>query len=224
MLDLTKVIPLAVIGASFLGSTHCIAMCGGLALSRSQTRSDLFLYHSGRLTGYVALGAAAGALGSKIFSPSVAVWMSWVASLFMGAVFFALAVRTWRGKTPHLSILPASWFTRLYRGRGAFGTGLLTAALPCGWLQSFVLSAVGTQSALHGGVLLFSFWLGTLPALAALPALTKKILAPIAIRTPRIAAVFLVVAGLASLGVRVYHAPFVVVPEESADSVDSCGH
>lgn len=224
MLDLTKIIPLAVLGASILGSTHCIAMCGGLALSRSQTKADLFLYHSGRLVGYVTLGALAGAVGSRIFSPSVAVWMSWVASVLMGAVFFALAYRTWNGKTPHFSILPPSWFARLYRGRGAFGTGLLTAALPCGWLQSFVLSAVATQSALHGGFLLLFFWLGTLPALAALPVLTKKLLVPIAARTPRVAAIFLVIAGIASLGVRAYHAPFVVTPESEAGHSESCGH
>lgn len=215
MLDLTKTIPFAVFGASLLGSTHCIAMCGGLALSRSQTAKDQCLYHLGRLSGYVSLGALAGEFGQRVFSPSMTAAMAWISSALMGFLFLALAIRTWSGKAPHFSIMPTAWFVRLGRKRGSYGTGLLTAALPCGWLQTFVLSAIATQSAWQGAAVLFAFWLGTLPALAGVPILTKRLLGPFALRTPRLAAILLLFAGLLSFGIRVVHLP---------GGLHSCGH
>lgn len=52
-------------------------------------------------------------------------------------------------------------------GRG-LATGLLTALLPCGWLYLFALVAAGTGSPLMGTIVLFAFWLGTVPALVGL--------------------------------------------------------
>jgi sulfite exporter TauE/SafE len=208
LLDLINAVPLAVVGASILGSSHCVGMCGGLALSRSQSISDQLLYHGGRLFGYVALGVGGGALGAKLFSSNMNVWMSWASSILMAAIFLILAVRAWRGKVPHFSWFPGRWLKRLNGRGGSFSMGLLTAGLPCGWLQTFVLTAVATQSAVKGGLLMLLFWLGTLPALAALPLVARSGFAPFAARTPRLTATLLLLAGLVSFGVRIYHAPY----------------
>lgn len=230
-MDLTKFIPISVLGASLLGSVHCASMCGGLALSRSGTWKDQMLYHIGRLSGYVVLGAIAGEIGRRVFLTSVSVWVSWISSLLMGFLFIALATRVWRGRSPHFKIIPNQWLIVLNRGRGSYCIGLLTAALPCGWLQSFVLSAVATQSSIQGGFLLFSFWLGTLPALGALPVLIRKVFSPFALHSPRLAALLLLSAGFFGLGVRVLHAPFQIsqherTPDSQAASpvMHSCGH
>ena len=43
--------------------------------------------------------------------------------------------------------------------------GLFTALLPCGWLYSFLLIAAVSSSPWQGSVIMFTFWLGTVPAL-----------------------------------------------------------
>jgi hypothetical protein len=208
LLDLTNAVPLVVIGASLAGSAHCAGMCGGLALSRSRTTLDQVLYHVGRLIGYLALGVAAGALGAKLFSPDMAVWFSWISAFLLSGVFILLGVRAWRGEASHFSWFPVRWTKRLYGRGGSFGVGLLTAALPCGWLQTFVLAAVATQSPFRGGALLLLFWTGTLPALVALPFVSRSAFGTYVRRMPRLTAVLLVLAGLGSFGMRIYHAPF----------------
>ena len=49
----------------------------------------------------------------------------------------------------------------------ALATGLLTTLLPCGWLYAFVALAAGTASAPLGALVMLTFWIGTLPAIAA---------------------------------------------------------
>ncbi|NIP30484.1 MAG: hypothetical protein GTO02_10955, partial [Candidatus Dadabacteria bacterium] len=41
-------IPVAIIIASFLGSTHCISMCGPLSMILKKNKYSLHLYNSGR--------------------------------------------------------------------------------------------------------------------------------------------------------------------------------
>jgi sulfite exporter TauE/SafE len=50
----------------------------------------------------------------------------------------------------------------------SFFAGAASGFLPCGWLYSFVILAITTQSAILGATLLLAFWLGTLPALVGL--------------------------------------------------------
>jgi sulfite exporter TauE/SafE len=169
----------------------------------------------------MALGALAGSLGERIFGSAFSVWASWLASGAMAGIFLALAVRAWRGQSPHFAVLPKSWLGRAFGKANSLGLGLLTAALPCGWLQTFVLSAVATKSAAGGAILLACFWVGTLPALTVLPALFRG-----GVRSrvnPRVSAVFLILAGVGSLAVRVHFAPF-EAPVRADEPVMSCHH
>jgi uncharacterized protein len=196
-------------------------MCGGLALSRSKNKYDAFFYHGGRLVGYLVLGIVAGALGKSLFNPGNLVWLSWISSALIGLTFIALGVQAWKGRSPHFSWFPRRWMSAVYGKGGSFGTGLLTAALPCGWLQTFVLAAVATQAPLRGGVLLFCFWLGTLPALVSMPFISRIAFRPALARAPRLVGMLLVLAGVASFAVRIQHAPYRVPPAD-ANRVQSC--
>jgi sulfite exporter TauE/SafE len=51
-----------------------------------------------------------------------------------------------------------------------------------------------------GGALMAVFWLGTLPALSAVPWITHRLLRPASARAPKITALLLIVAGLAGIG------------------------
>ena len=64
---------LVIFAAGFLGSFHCIGMCGGFACALGRdprggvaTVERHLLYNLGRLTTYCFLGALAGALGQVV--------------------------------------------------------------------------------------------------------------------------------------------------------------
>lgn len=197
-------IPFAVVGASLLGSGHCVGMCGGLAISVGRSSGAVVQYHLGRLIGYLSLGALAGSLGQAVLSGNEMSVVSWVATVFLAAGFISLGVHVWRGKGAHLFALPNRVISVLFKKAGGqpLSVGLLSALLPCGWLHGFVLGAVATRSALAGVVFLFAFWLGTVPALSFAPWLVDRVLRPVAQRVPRLCALLLISAGVLALGVR----------------------
>jgi sulfite exporter TauE/SafE len=186
-------IPWAVFGASLLGSAHCVGMCGGLILAAAPRPAQVARYHIGRLIGYLTLGTFAGSLS-----------LGWIGTLVIAAGLIHMGVSVWRGRGVHFFWIPQAWLNRLYRAaRGqAFFVGLLSVALPCGWLHGFVLAAASMHSPLKGALVLALFWLGTLPALTATPWIASKVLTPFSRRSPRMAAALLIAAGFLALGAR----------------------
>lgn len=194
-------VPFAVLGASLLGSGHCVAMCGGLVLAATRDRIGLAQYHLGRLIGYLALGMLAGWIGETLLGSVGLTRVNWALSLLMGVSFLVLGIRVWRGRPLHLFRFPPSISLRLGRlGPGAAGLG--SAFLPCGWLHVFVLGAVATRGAASGAAYLFCFWLGTLPALSLAPMLTQRLIRPAARNAPRLSAMVLILIGIGSLGMK----------------------
>jgi len=100
--------------------------------------------------------------------------------------------------------------------------GLLTAALPCGWLYAFVLAAAGTGGAAGGALLMVAFWIGTVPMLAGVAALARPLAARLGRHRPLITAAALVVLGLAAIGLR---APMLAhgVPAASSTEAPAAG-
>jgi sulfite exporter TauE/SafE len=186
-------------------------MCGGLVSTVASTRFELVRYHLGRLIGYATLGAVAGWAGAGALGGHWGKYVSWTAALLIAGTLFLYGARLWRGGRPHLLLVPAPWLTRAVRGAGGRPAllGLLTALLPCGWLQSFVVAAAVTRHPLHGAALMFAFWLGTVPGLSMAPWLISRWLRPLALSAPRLSAVILVTAGMATLGMQfaVAHGP-----------------
>ena len=153
-----------------LTSVHCVAMCGGIGLSQSlagvkkASMGPLLQYHLGRLLSYMTLGAVLGALGGLIgnagglsygFQGALKL-LAGLAMLLMGLNMLALL--------PGLPKLPG---LRIKRPKGLppFGVGLLNGFMPCGPLQSMLLLALASGSALRGGLSMLCFCLGTLPLL-----------------------------------------------------------
>lgn len=198
----------AVLVASLVGSLHCVAMCGPLAVlhqggSPGQRWRGLALHQAGRAIGYAALGALAGLLGTAVDLAGAALAIQRAAMVLaaLGLALWAvvLVVGARRAAAPAAS---ASVFSRgLVKlrtqrpARRALGLGLLHAVLPCGWLWAFVALAVGTGSALMGAATLLAFWLGTVPALLGATALAAPLLARVRTRWPYVTA--LLVLGLA---------------------------
>lgn len=170
----------------------------------ARTRIETVMYHLGRLLGYSLLGALAGILGEKFLGPTTEGVISWIAAAAVSASLILIGIRTWSGSSPHFFRLPSrvTQFLFQHTQKNAFLTGAFSAFLPCGWLQNFSLAAVATRSTSSGALLLFFFWLGTLPALTFTPFLVQKLFRPIAQRLPRLSAILLISAGLLSLGIK----------------------
>jgi sulfite exporter TauE/SafE len=202
--DSTTLLPLAILSASLAGSLHCVSMCGGLMASVASSRASQVSYHLGRLLGYATLGALAGALGQSVLSLSGQRWIVLTSGIAMGLLFIAMGYSCWRTRGFHLWTLSKEHYARIFRVRAPWLVGLGTAALPCGWLQMFVVGAIATQSPLKGAAYMALFWVGTLPALSFAQVLLRQVLRPLASRAPLLVALVLVSAGLANISSRVW--------------------
>jgi sulfite exporter TauE/SafE len=178
-------VPFAIIAASIIGSIHCVGMCGALALTASaQSRKGLINYHLGRFLGYFCVGALAGFLGAEFINSEMK-YISLISSIFLGVSFLIVGFSII--KKGQLHIKQPDFLKLFYQRKigkllenktshsvSSFLIGLLSPLLPCGWLYGFILVAVATNNALWGGILLTSFWIGTLPALSGISLLARK--------------------------------------------------
>ncbi len=206
-------VPPVVIVASIIGSIHCVGMCGPLALTAStQGKRGIVYYHLGRFLGYFCVGALAGFLGAE-FIHSEMKYLSFISSIFIGIVCLITGFRIikngqlglkqpqllrqfyqkWIGKL--LGVKRSSFIPSLF-------LGLLSPLLPCGWLYVFILMAVATNNALWGGILLLSFWLGTLPALSGISLLAKRPITYFSAKAPICFGFFLMFMGFSCLVVK----------------------
>jgi sulfite exporter TauE/SafE len=182
---------LVLFAAGFVGSFHCVGMCGGFACALGRdprgpaaTALRHLICNAGRLTTYCFLGALAGALGEVICTPqgmavpllggSVGIAqqvLALVAGLLMvcmGLQFFGL-LRAFR----RLAIgFGASTLAMSLRGllgaRGAAAAlafGVFNGFLPCPLVYAFTAEAASTAGALPGVLTMASFGLGTFPAM-----------------------------------------------------------
>jgi len=166
-----------VLASAFAGSLHCAAMCGPLAgLAGTGDPSVArwlphLAYGAGRLAAYLTLGVIAGAVGATIDLAGelvaigeLAMILAGVAMLATGTLALARVIRHRGRRAP--STRPLLYAIRRRRPlvRGVL-VGLLTAALPCGWLYAFVVVAAGTATPLGGAAVMAAFWLGSTPAL-----------------------------------------------------------
>ena len=148
---------ITVFAAGLLGSTHCLAMCGGIAaaLGGARTVGDrpwrALLYQVGRISSYGMAGAIAGAIGAgagEIFpAPHWSDILRLATALVMVAIGLDIALgsrarsrllklpellgaRLWRRIAPAArALLPASPSAR------ALALGLLWGWLPCDGLH-----------------------------------------------------------------------------------------
>jgi len=201
--------------AAFLGSAHCAAMCGGIACFASGSNGgarSIVAYNGARGTMYVILGALAGAAGAGFDAAGSLVGLHRPAAIVAGTLMVlwgaATALTAMGVRVPALTMPAAatrvlSRVTRALRDQPpvvrATTLGALTPLLPCGWLYAFVATAAATGAATSGMFVMAAFWVGTLPAMAALGAGAQRALGPLSRRLPAITATALVVIGVLTI-------------------------
>jgi uncharacterized protein len=174
-IDLLGFLTLGLLG----GFGHCVGMCSPFVLFVSRRdgigagrRASLIAqawYTAGRVVTYAVLGALAGALGGAVQQAGAFVGLQRAALLLSGAVLVAWSLAA-LADLAHLEP-GGSVFARVagtVKGRvpgHPFAIGLFLGLLPCGFLYSAVVAAVGRGTALEGAAALALFGLGTAPAL-----------------------------------------------------------
>jgi len=172
----------------FLGSTHCVGMCGGIVGALNAQQPDAkrqkrgahlahhLAYNAGRITSYVAAGAMAGLIGAqagKLSLDHLVPVGTLVASLFLIALGLYLG-GWWRAISSLENAGQYLWkwirplgqrFLPVRGRRHAFGLGLVWGWLPCGLVYSALALALISASPADGAWLMFGFGLGTLPML-----------------------------------------------------------
>jgi hypothetical protein len=179
--------------AGILGGAHCLAMCGGFltafagaggpAAQPLRPARALALrqlpYNLGRITTYVALGAAFGAAGGTALL--TVEWLPLQRGLFVVANLFLLALavaialnRNGIAPLQRAGLALYRRVTPLVRPLAGddsvparYALGLVWGLVPCALIYTVLPIALFSGGAMAGGAVMLAFGLGTLPNLVA---------------------------------------------------------
>lgn len=173
----------------FLGSFHCVGMCGPIALALPLKRdsvtskiSGAILYNVGRMLTYALLGLLFGLVGQSFviagyqqalsITIGVAILLlvlfsSKISGKFKTTAFIYSAIGQLKQKLS--SLFKKSSYSSL------FFIGILNGLLPCGLVYLGIAGAIATGNGLQGSLFMAIFGLGTLPAMLALALLGNAI-------------------------------------------------
>lgn len=161
-----------------LGGLHCAGMCGPLMLAlpwNGQTRARFFagrfLYQTGRIAAYCALGLVFGLVGRSLLLAGLQQWVSIALGLALlaGLAFSPRLLEfgwivVWVNQ---LKTLMAGFLrTRTLASMAVLGS--LNGLLPCGLVYAACAGAAATGNALHGAGFMLAFGLGTLPVMLSI--------------------------------------------------------
>lgn len=182
---MTTALLIAAFFMGFLGSPHCLGMCGGLVAAFSLSMKDvspakrrrlIATYHFGRLISYSILGLIAGVIGVTVLQPLMVgnsmprillgLVLVFVGVTMLGAPFMSklerFGMRFWQYLAPiRTKVFPLNTYPR------SLAAGLLWGYLPCGLVYGALLIAIVARDPLSGAALMFVFGLGTVPMLVA---------------------------------------------------------
>ncbi|POY37511.1 hypothetical protein C3K47_07030 [Solitalea longa] len=163
----------------FVGSFHCIGMCGPIALSLP-VKNDLLInrvvsvliYNLGRVISYSLIGLLFGLLGLGFklagFQQSL--------SIALGILILMIAIFPYFSKfrlnTSYILFKPigliknaiAKLFSKPQLS-SLFSIGLLNGLLPCGFVYLGIIWTTSLGSAYQGALFMVFFGLGTIPAM-----------------------------------------------------------
>jgi len=172
---------IAAISLGFLGSFHCIGMCGPIALSLPVNAMPLpkkilsiFAYNFGRIITYTIFGALFGLIGQSFFLFGFQQKLSLTLGLL---ILLGLILSSRFVNKPQYSNNIYKMFNNLktviahqFQKRGIktfFSIGLLNGLLPCGLVYLGIAGAVSTGSVLKGALFMAAFGASTLPLMFA---------------------------------------------------------
>lgn len=175
-------LPLIFVGG-LLGSSHCVGMCGPLAIALGAPSRNLshsfrrqLLFSAGRLSTYGFMGAVAACAG---------IWFSqwtWLATsargvlAVVGGIILVVLGLTTTGVLPRInaggltpnSCAAAGWLKSLLLAPSALSAllaGVFTGFIPCGLVYGFLTLAAASGNVVRGWLVMTTFGAGTMPLL-----------------------------------------------------------
>lgn len=163
----------------FLGSLHCIGMCGPIALSIPHKREgqlgiafDNLLYNIGRVLTYTILGVIVGYLGQKI---SLAGYQEGL-SIALGIILILYLIIPQRYRLKITSIPVFASISAAYRkvfgsvlqsksSSSVMTVGILNGFLPCGFVYMALAPAAAYGNIFESALFMAGFGFGTIPAM-----------------------------------------------------------
>jgi len=194
----------------FLGSFHCVGMCGPIALALPIGNSSNFqlvlgriLYNLGRSLTYALFGALFGLFGKGIELAGLQMY----ASIALGVLILLYYVfpSKYKGKLavtkPYkvASDFVKRGFTRLTKTgspQALFVFGIINGFLPCGFVYVALAGAITTGSALSGALYMLLFGLGTAPIMFATSLVGKFLSAKLKQKMNKLIPVFAIVLAI----------------------------
>ncbi len=172
---------LAALALGFLGSFHCIGMCGPIAMALPQRENSSIYYKAfqslsynlGRVITYGFLGLLLGALGKGLFLGG----LQQVVSITTGVliVLIVLFPVILPRSIKQASFFQFTWFRKIFstliqsKNHLAFlFLGVINGFLPCGFVYIGLSAALLTGDPINASLFMMAFGLGTIPALFTL--------------------------------------------------------
>ncbi len=196
--------------------SHCLGMCGGFALHLSQgqnRRTSLgcqLLWHAGKTSTYVFLGALAGFFGNRIGLMGHLPRLQNLFTYAAGGILFLMGIIL-------IGLIPIkikftslekndSIFAALFRQllgqptwTSAFVLGLATGFLPCPIVLGFLILAIQTKSVITGMAIMGALGAGTIWALLLLGLTGHMIRIPLRRWSPAIGGIVLMLLGTVTM-------------------------
>lgn len=173
----TFVISAVLIG--FLGSFHCVGMCGPIALSLpvshlqgAEKAVGIGLYNFGRVIIYALLGIIFGMIGLSFE------YFGWqqILSITLGAILILIFLsRVFSFKKRRSFVAFSPWNQKIIamltplmttgKTKNLLFIGLLNGLLPCGLIYIALAGAIATGNIFYSALFMAAFGAGTLPAM-----------------------------------------------------------
>lgn len=200
---------LSAIILGFLGSLHCLGMCGPIAFMLPLDQNNgakkivqLSSYHFGRLLAYGSLGLLFGFLGKGLSLFGVQQKLS----VAVGIIMIVLVA------VPRAASLGGGLSKPIYRVLGKLKSklgvelqrktsdvfltiGFLNGLLPCGLVYMAILGATGLAQGLEAGAYMVLFGLGTIPLMTTVVYSKRFLMGPLKQRAKKIISVFVLLMG-----------------------------
>lgn len=159
----------------FLGSFHCVGMCGPIAMSIPRNSRRFWTlslhalsYNLGRVVTYTVLGLVFGLIGTRI---TIAGFQSWLSILLGLSIITGVWISKSSGSVGSIPIVNRfidRSFGKVIRSESILKLpvlGILNGLLPCAFVYTGLAAAVLTPSIGHSAGYMFLFGVGTIPAM-----------------------------------------------------------
>jgi len=193
----------------FLGSFHCVGMCGPIAFMLPVDRSNsvkkvsqIFTYHFGRLLAYSIIGLFFGLVGKSLYIFGLQQQLSIAIGVLM-IVVMLIPVKVFNAYNFSKPIYKVISKVKSALGKSlkkktadTFLTiGFLNGFLPCGLVYMGVFASLAMSSPWQGALYMTLFGLGTIPLMTTAIYLGKFLNATVKQRIQKAIPVFVIIIG-----------------------------